>query len=327
MTFARRPLVVAVSLVIALALVAVERPRADGQAAAGPDASTSLSRDGILLLAHGGSAEWDAEVRRVLEAVRVHHPAEVAFGMATRATIQAAITALEAQGVERIVAVPLFVSSHSSVIRATEYLLGLRDTAPPQLALFASMSHGEGGMTHGASGAAGDDAHAAHGGADGTTPVVTTLRIQMTPALDQHPIVGEILRSRADAMSRSPEREAIIVVAHGPSAADDNARWLSDMAVLARQVESGGFGRVEYLTVRDDGDPSVKEAATTELRDLVTGVRDAGLEPLIVPLLLSYGGIEEGIRERLEGLDYRMADQALLPDERIAQWVLAVASS
>jgi len=319
MTFARRPFVVAVSLVIALALVAVERPTAGGQAA-GPDPGDSLSRDGILLLAHGGAAEWDAEVRRVLEAVRDHHPAEVAFGMATRATIQAAITALEAQGVERIVAVPLFISSHSSVIRATEYLLGLGDTAPPQLAMFASMAHGAGG-------AAGVDAHAAHGGADGTTPVVTTLPIHMTPALDQHPIVGEILRARADAMSRSPEREAIIIVAHGPSAADDNARWLTDMDVLARQVESGGFGRVEYLTVRDDGDPSVKEAATRELRDLVASAHDAGLEPLIVPLLLSYGGIEEGIRERLEGLDYRMADQALLPDERIVQWVLAVASS
>ena len=32
--------------------------------------------------------------------------------------------------------------------------------------------------------------------------------------------------------------------------------------------------------------------------------------------------IETGIRRRLEGLPYRMAAQALLPDERLSEWVL-----
>jgi len=42
---------------------------------------------------------------------------------------------------------------------------------------------------------------------------------------------------------------------------------------------------------------------------------------LIVPLLLSYGGIETGIRKRLDGLDYAMSPQALLPDARLARWI------
>ena len=41
-----------------------------------------------------------------------------------------------------------------------------------------------------------------------------------------------------------------------------------------------------------------------------------------MPLLLSYGGIEAGIRRRIEGRPYHMADQALLPDERLSEWVL-----
>ena len=36
--------------------------------------------------------------------------------------------------------------------------------------------------------------------------------------------------------------------------------------------------------------------------------------------------IETGIRRRLEGLSYRMADQALLPDERLSEWVLLQAA-
>jgi hypothetical protein len=50
-----------------------------------------------------------------------------------------------------------------------------------------------------------------------------------------------------------------------------------------------------------------------------------GHRVLIVPLLLSYGGIEAGIRKRLNGLDYVMAEQGLMPDDRIARWVLETA--
>ncbi len=65
------------------------------------------------------------------------------WGRADRATGQAVIDHLTARGVKEIIAVPLFVSSHSSVIEATKYLLGLRPDAPPELMDFA-MDHGHG---------------------------------------------------------------------------------------------------------------------------------------------------------------------------------------
>jgi len=42
---------------------------------------------------------------------------------------------------------------------------------------------------------------------------------------------------------------------------------------------------------------------------------------LIVPHLMSFGGIEQGVRKRLEGLAYTMTAQALMPDDRIVEWV------
>ncbi len=42
---------------------------------------------------------------------------------------------------------------------------------------------------------------------------------------------------------------------------------------------------------------------------------------LIVPALLSFGGIEQGVTKRLEGLDYVMAPQAIMPDDRLVTWV------
>src|ERR671915_401784 len=81
----------------------------------------SADRTGVLLLAHGGKPDWNDRVTAIAKAVSPSYPTEVAFGMATRANIQAAVDRLTANGVSRIVAVPLFVSSHSSVVTSTEY--------------------------------------------------------------------------------------------------------------------------------------------------------------------------------------------------------------
>jgi hypothetical protein len=71
-----------------------------------------------------------------------------------------------ARGVTETVAVPLSVSSWSTVITSTEYLLGLRKEAPGALAAFAKMNHPP---ADGA--AAGANRHEGHStAADGTTP-------------------------------------------------------------------------------------------------------------------------------------------------------------
>ena len=68
-------------------------------------AQSASAETGILLLAHGGSAEWNGRVTDLVAQVNATRPAEVAFGMATRANIQNAIDKLVARGVTEIVAV------------------------------------------------------------------------------------------------------------------------------------------------------------------------------------------------------------------------------
>jgi sirohydrochlorin ferrochelatase len=286
-------------------------------------ARVSLAETGILLLAHGGQAGWNARVDALAAKVNAIKPTEVAFGMATRANIQAAVDRLVARGVTEIVAVPLFVSSWSSVIRSTEYLLGERAEAPAALAAFARMSHGSG---HGAKGA---DPHAGHAApaVDGTTPVKSPVPIRMTAALNDHPVVADILATRARSIGKNPSSESLIIVAHGPTEEDDNRRWLADMASLStRLAEHENFASVDYMTVRDDAAKPVWEKAKAELRAIVEKRTAEGRRVLIVPLLISFGGIEKGLRERLDGLTYTMADAGLMPDDRLAGWVLAMAA-
>ncbi len=298
-------------LVLAFGIIPLE---ADGP-------SPADSKSGILLLAHGGRPAWNDRVLELASKVDQRQPVEVAFGMATRPAIQAAIDRLVARGVTEIVAVPLFVSSHSSVVTSTEYLLGLRTEAPRDLAIFAKMNHG----SHGAAAA-----HAEHTGAqaDPTSPIASPVPIRITAALNAHPVVGDILASRARAISTDPAREAVVIVAHGPVPEDDNQRWLDDMKVSAERVRAAApFRTVDYLTVRDDAPPAIRDAATAELRALVERRTKDGSRVLVVPQLLSYGGIEQGIRKRLEGLGYTMAEQGLVPDDRLVNWVLEMAGS
>ena len=86
------------------------------------------------------------------------------------------------------------------------------------------------------------------------------------------------------------------------------------------------FDAVEYLTVRDDAPKPIRDKATAELRGLVERHVASGHRLLIVPVLLSFGGIEQGLRTRLDGLTYAMADRGLMPDERIERWVRAMAA-
>lgn len=269
---------------------------------------------GVLLLAHGSRVQsWNEEVNRIAASVNKTHPTEVAFGMATRSAIQSAIDRLAARGVNQIVAVPLFVSSHSSVVRSTEWLLGLRAEMPEDYRIFAKMSHGRGGASN----------HAGHSAPDPMTPIGSPVPVRMTPALNRHPIMADILLERARSLSKNPPEEVVILVAHGPNPDSDNAKWLADLGALAERMRPRtSYQRIEYLTVRDDAPEPVRSQAKAELRGLVENAVKEGKRALIVPVVISYGGIETGVRKRLGGLEYKMAAQGLLPDSRITDWIL-----
>ena len=270
---------------------------------------TAQTTKGILLLAHGGSSAWNTNVTAIAAETNRILPTEVAFGMADRSAMALAIDRLKERGVKDIVAVPLFVSSYSSVLTSTEYLLGLRADKPAAVEIFARMRHGSGGGS-------GHEAHQAASVPQAPTlPIDVGVPVKMTSALDAHPIVGEIVIDRALAMSRQPDRESVILVAHGPNEEADDIKWRQSLTALSQSISQAvKFAHVEGLTVRDDAPAPIKQAATEALRAKVSGEIARGRRVLIVPVLLSYGGIEAGVRERLAGLSYEMSDKALAPE-------------
>lgn len=266
---------------------------------------------GVLLLAHGGSDSWNQNVRSIADAVNHTMPTEVAFGMATRSAIQEGVDRLTQRGVSRIVAVPLFISSHSSIITSTEYLLGLRNEMPADLKIFARMGA--------------DHAHHADERAasrDGTLPVRVSVPVSMTPALDAHPVVAAIVTARAASIARDADREAVILIGHGPNDDASNEKWLANLRAIGHAVgQAGGYRSVDAVTIRDDAPPEVRKMAVGGLRDLVKR-RSSDGRVLVVPVVLSFGGIEARLRGDLDGLAYTMTSQGLAPDPSLVTWVL-----
>jgi sirohydrochlorin cobaltochelatase len=295
MTTNRRRLFVLLALLLSVAVAALGPPHAQAE----------QRMTGVLLLAHGshrshGAAhghhqadEWNGNVEELVRHLDRRRPTEVAFGMADPSSIQAAVERLEARGVTRITAVPLFVSSHSPIIGNFRYVLGLQDS----LASTTRIKH--------------------------LDRIRSRADIAFVGAMDAHPLVGEILLERALGVGTDPAGTSVILIAHGPNDEGENRLWLRDMEVHAATLrERGGFRHVGVLTHRNDAPPEVKAEARATFREQVERASEMGVA-LVIPLLLSSGGIERQVEADLAGLPY-VFTRPLMPHPNIELWVEAM---
>lgn len=245
---------------------------------------------GVLVLAHGGSQHWDEQVQQAVQELAKAEklPVETAFGMADPTSIQSGIEALEKKKVQKIFVLPLFVSSHTDIMRHNRYILGLGKNPEP-----------------------GYEARRA----------IFRVPVVLGQALDASPEVWAILADRAKALSQNPQKETVVLIAHGPVHDEDALLWKRDMAVLSDRIRrAGGYRDVIALTMRDDASPEVQEEAVQEMRRTVQEQSRLG-SVLIVPLLISKGGVEHKIAQKLEGLDYRFTPEGLLPHPKVLEWM------
>ena len=86
---------------------------------------------GTLLVAHGASAEWNAQVEQLAAQAQLTGPLEICYIMGPDAAshlFQDAVARLVAKGVSKIVVVPLLVSSHSEHYEQVRWLAGETDS-------------------------------------------------------------------------------------------------------------------------------------------------------------------------------------------------------
>ncbi|MDR8391201.1 hypothetical protein NC796_08635 [Aliifodinibius sp. S!AR15-10] len=289
----------------------------------------SVAQDtGVLVLAHGGSQEWNEAVIEATEPLKENYKVEVAFGMANYVTMHHAIKSLEELGVNRIAVVQLFISSYSPIIRQNRYLLGKRDSLPdPKMPLMhhideykQMMGIKEDSSTH-----ASDGRHRFYM-PENLPQISTDVDIALAPPLDDHPVVARILSERIQELSSDPSSETVLLVAHGPNAEADNKKWIDTMESLSRKIQSIQkekgipYKQIFATTVRDDASDTIFNQAKANLRALVRQAVQFG-DVIVVPLFLSSGGREQAVAERLEGLDFKWSGKTLLPDPLITDFL------
>ncbi|HEV8578337.1 MAG TPA: hypothetical protein VGX68_04585 [Thermoanaerobaculia bacterium] len=258
---------------------------------------------GLLIMAHGGTPEWNQAVLDAVQPLRDRYPVEVAFGMADACSIQEAVGKLEGRGVRKIGVVRLFVSGESWYER-TEQILGLRDGAPAA----APESACEGGHDHGAG---------AHRMALFRIPAQASFALSRQ-GLAEAPEMGAILAERAAALSRNPEREDVLVLAHGPGDDAENERWLASLDARAEEIRrSRPFHRVAAMTLREDW-PEKRQAAEQAVRDFVSRATGEGRQAIVVPFRLYGFGPYEKV---FAGLGYVADRQGLLPHAFVTDWI------
>lgn len=245
---------------------------------------------GLLVMAHGGTEDWNTAVLNAVEPLRAEAPVSVAFGMANPHTLQESVSELEAMGVTRIEVVRLFISG-DSFLEATEYAFGITAEKPQ-----------------------GQFMHEPH-------PIDVNVPVQLSSkGLMDVTRLGGILADRTQALSRSPEGESVLIIGHGPGSDEENERWIARMDAMADSVRQlGPFNTVHVTTLREDW-TGKREAAEAEIRSFMDMHVDAGKRVLVIPFRLRGFG---PYAEVLEGYSYEADHNGFLPDARITDWIRA----
>lgn len=255
---------------------------------------------GTIVVAHGGSAEWNAPVLRIAQEARTGGPVEVALLMgefAPQHRFQDAAARLVERGAERIVVVPLLASSHSGHYDQIRYLAGELDS------LSETMMH--------------------HLHMAGIERPDVDVPIVVTPSIDASMEIADILAERALNLAEDPRQQALFIVGHGPNSAEDHAEWMANLRPVGDSVaRATGFRDVKIGLVRDDAPDAVRAEAVRSVREIIELQHElTGRPVVVVPVLISKGYVSERLRRDLAGLDIAYDAEGLLPHPQLARWI------
>jgi len=271
---------------------------------------------GVLLLGDGGDRDWKDGLAAMFKKLAPEFPLEFAAGQADVKAIQKAVDRLAADRIKKLVVVPLYTTSDSPLMDETRFLFGIRKD--PSTAFFA--------------------ASRTHSGYAMVRRVETKLPVVLTPALDDNPLVVEVLTSRALSLSKKPENEAVVLVGLAPPAppADEEHSVLppgskpsapeeefqQTLSAMVEKIRAKGGFRVGQAAVLQPEAlrQSDRQRHDEELRKLVRGLGSTR-HVLVIPYAVTGELASYHILRALQGTFMRYSSKGLLPDDRMVRWV------
>ncbi|OQW50436.1 MAG: hypothetical protein A4S09_01185 [Proteobacteria bacterium SG_bin7] len=245
--------------------------------------------------------KWENAICAVVEEVnkikKAAIPVEAAFGMTEVESFQHGVDRLVSSGMTKLRIIPLYISTYSGVIRQQKEIFGITKFR-------------------------GDHQH------DKVVYPKAVTKVIYENALDDAIELSRVLLQRAKELSRYPQIEELILVGHGPVSYEDDAMWVRNFDIHNQRIQdelrktNAHFNTVHAITVQDDAPNDVREAKTRALRQLVAQATQRGHRALILPVLIAPGSIENGILERLRGLNFDYVGHMLTPDPEMTTWIV-----
>jgi hypothetical protein len=263
-----------------------------------PIKDENSNKFGVLVMAHGGTDGWNKGVEDSLNDLRSLYPLEIAFGMADAGSIENAVRNLEAQGVDHVGVIRLFVSGESWLHR-TEQILGIESGALSKALDHSAMDHAAMPM--------------------GFWKINSDIEFHLSKeGLSEAEEMDQVLLSRVRALSSNSGSEVVVIIAHGPAEDEENVRWISKIIERTKLVKQEmNIRDVQVFTLREDWEEK-REGAEDLIREYVREASANSLVPIVVPFRVHGFGPYASV---LAGLDYKADHKGLIPHTNVAIWV------
>lgn len=250
---------------------------------------------GIIIMPHGATAPYNDGIVTAMPDLVRRYPTAFAFGMAGSFTIAQAVKELEAAGVRHGIFLRLYALPHL-LREASDYILGLRP-APP--------AHNHGGVPE---------------------RVRTPIRFVTTGGYQTVPLISEIFKDRILEVSQDPSKESVLFLSHGSGSDETNA---ADLALIAKHnitaikaALPAPFRDIRAMSIREDW-PDKRADALSEIRAFIEQANKGEGRAIVVSNRLYGSG---PYATYLDGLEYVMNGQGLIPHPNFTRWVEKILS-
>jgi len=253
------------------------------------ETANEQASEGILILAHGVNDFADQILFNDVEPLTKNYTTSIAFGMSmmTSRHISCALIQMQEKEIDVIHIIPLTESPYNTLIRQWRYAFGLE----PKYT-YADIG------------------------------IIDNAKVNFLEPINDHIYAREIVYEHAMEISKDPQQETVIIVAHGPIDTADNAKQLQIMQNIAKHVQGkGNFHSVFPLSLQDDADPNTRSENVMRFRNLVEQNSADSRRTLVVTDLMSSEGIQSRVKKDLDGLDYAFNEKGIVSHPLFIEWV------
>jgi len=250
---------------------------------------------GVVVISHGApGAIWNDTVRKLVSTVKSPYPLETAFlDYDEERTLDKAVKRLEAKGVNEVLIAHLSPSSYSNHHEEIFYLTGFRK----DLGIYTETAG---------------------------KPIQSTIRtFAISPCMDTHPLIVEVLRGYAKELSENPPAESLILLGHGPVEEVENIMWEKQLKRIAEEIRKTlPFREIVCMTLREDSADLISNQAQDDLRETAQRLSTQG-KVLVVADALGAGMLQEEVKQLLKGIPAVVSQKGIISHPNAIKWIEA----